>query len=69
MRLSSFDDIDEHGQYRPVHGDWEDRDREADLEDRGRFRVRPLLRCPTCFKDLAARKDCAACGDETDVAA
>lgn len=28
-----------------------------------------LLRCPVCGKDLRAREHCAACGDETDVAA
>jgi hypothetical protein len=42
---------------------------DVQLDRRDRFVPRPLLLCPTCGKDMAARADCATCGDETEVEA
>jgi hypothetical protein len=56
------DDMDEHGQYRPRHGDWVDGERRAERLPRGGEDER----CPICLKPRVAVEWCAACGDETD---
>jgi hypothetical protein len=64
-RILTDDPYDEHGQHRPRHRDWLDREQRADRLPRGG----EAEVCWYCFRPLAARDICPICGDPEDMAA
>jgi rubrerythrin len=61
------DDHDEHGQYRPRHGDDEHERRER--LPRGGSDETYVWRCSMCGRGRDAISTCAICGDHEDMAA
>lgn len=64
---SSNDDLNAWGQYRLSADEGWHGEPEVLKGGHDEVPVR-LLRCPICFKDLAARETCSACGDEEQAA-
>jgi rubrerythrin len=67
------DDVDEHGQYRPRHGDVVDGQARREMAPRGGEdeleRMAQEWRCSMCGRDRDGWQTCPICGDHEDMAA